>query len=1058
MFGSGIDRKAIVRLAVTLLGALMLLAFAGPGSAFAAPVLTIDSPASGDSVNESTLTFLGTSNDEADPVTLEVYEGSGVGGTLVQTDESLAPAGGTWSAQAASLAPGTYTAQAEQLDMGTFEVGSSEPVTFTVDTAGPAVSLDQVPSPIKDSTPSFSGGAGNAGGDLATVRLKIYTGTSASGSPTRAIEVGRSGASWNATLGASLGDGTYTAQAEQSDEAGNTTKSNASTFTIDTAGPAVSLVPAASTTSDPTPSLTGGAGTAGGDVPVVRLKIYAGATPSGSPLRTVEAPVTGAAWTATALEALPEGTYTAQAEQSDEAGNTSKSAASTFLLDESGPGVSLNALPAATRDSTPNFAGGAGSASGDSSTVTLEIYAGSNASGSPARTIAVTRSGGAWSTTPATALADGTYTAQAEQSDTAGNISKSAPSTFAIDTVHPEVSLTALPSATKASQPSFSGAAGSATGDLEAVKVKIYAGASASGSPVRTLEATRSGSTWTVTAGATLADGTYTAKAEQADQAGNLGESAASTFTIDTVGPKVTLAPGAFERHTSTPKFEGGAGVVGGSSPDLAGVTLNLYKGATVSGSPVRTISVTQSGGKWSATPSPPLANETYTAQAAQTDRAGNTTTSEPSTFVVVTKGPLVTVSSLSSPTSDATPSFSGSAASAPGDSEVTVRVYAGTVASPESEVRKVKASSTGSSWSAALTEALPDGTYTALAEQSDSLSNIGVSGEAKFRIDTTAPAVGVSTPADGSATSGSSEIVEGTAGSALGDSGSISLTLFAGLTAGPQAPLQTRVVVVVEGHWRADIEGLAAGSYTVQAEQGDDAGNTGSSQPVSFTILAAAGSQPRPPTSAFTWLPSSPHTGETVSLLSSSTDGSSPIAAFAWDLTGNGSFAASQPALTTTFSSPGNHVVRLRVTAADGLSSVAAETIPVSGPAVVLMQPFPVVRILSTDTASGIRLKLLSVRAIAGARIAVSCRARGCPTKLVVRLARKGKGGVVPAYAFRPFQRALRAGVMLEIRVSKAGLIGKYTRLAIKRGKLPERLDRCLSPTASRPIACPKS
>ena len=64
--------------------------------------------------------------------------------------------------------------------------------------------------------------------------------------------------------------------------------------------------------------------------------------------------------------------------------------------------------------------------------------------------------------------------------------------------------------------------------------------------------------------------------------------------------------------------------------------------------------------------------------------------------------------------------------------------------------------------------------------------------------------------------------------------------------------------------------------------------------------------------------------------MLSSSTDVASPITGFAWDLAGNGAFAAGGPVNSTSFSTPGKHLVQLRVTDANGASSVAAETIVV--------------------------------------------------------------------------------------------------------------------------------
>jgi hypothetical protein len=91
---------------------------------------------------------------------------------------------------------------------------------------------------------------------------------------------------------------------------------------------------------------------------------------------------------------------------------------------------------ALTNDGTPDLSGAAGNATGDSSIVTVRIYAGSSAIGSPVQTLTPTRSGTSWSTTAAT-LTSGTYTARATQSDASANTGTSAPHTFTVDTIAP---------------------------------------------------------------------------------------------------------------------------------------------------------------------------------------------------------------------------------------------------------------------------------------------------------------------------------------------------------------------------------------------------------------------------------------------------------------------------------------------------------------------------------------------------------------------------------------------------------------------------------------------
>jgi hypothetical protein len=123
----------------------------------------------------------------------------------------------------------------------------------------------------------------------------------------------------------------------------------------------------------------------------------------------------------------------------------------------------------------------------------------------------------------------------------------------------------------------------------------------------------------------------------------------------------------------------------------------------------------------------------------------------------------------------------------------------------------------------------------------------------------------------------------------------------------------------------------------------------------------------------------------------------------------------------------------------------------------VLLMQPFPVVRIAGTETRSGIRLRLLRVQQTpAGAAVVIRCRGRGCPTKSQRRSARASPRGVAPV-DFRTFERVLRVGITLEILVFKPGSIGKYTRFSVRHG-LPVRVDSCLDPLSLKPRACPPS
>jgi large repetitive protein len=839
---------------------------------------------------------------------------------------------------------------------------------------------------------------------------------------------------------------------------------------------------AGSSTNNQTPPFSG---TTDDVLDPVTLHVYAGTDTTGSPVQTLvdlaplEIAPAEATW-ATAPESLEPGQYTAVAEQTNAEPETGQSPAVTFTIDTAAPAVSIDPVVSPTKDPTPTLTGGAGTAPGDASTVAVKVYEGNSVSGSPVRTVGGTVSGSTWTAGPVASLADGTYTAQVSQSDVAGNTGKSAAVTFTVDTTPPVVSVTAPTAGAvlNSSKPTVSGLAGQASGDDPSVTLKLYAGSTISGSPIQTHEVTPSAASWTTGAVTALGDGTYTVRAEQSDAAGNTGTSTAVTFTIDTTSPVVSLGSVLSPTKDSTPTLTGGAGTAVG---DDATVTVTLYEGGSVGGAVAATKSVSVSGGGWSYT-APTLADGTYTAQVSQSDVAGNTGKSAAVTFTVDTTPPVV---SVTAPTAGAVlnsskPTVSGLAGQASGDDpSVTLKLYAGSTISG-SPIQTHEVTPSGGSWTTGAIAALADGTYTVQAAQSDAAGNTGKSAAVTFTIDTSLPAVTLTSPAPGSSTSTEFEALSGAAGTSERDLPQITVKLFAGSQVTSEVPLQEVTVRAVSGQWSAAFGGLSPGTYTAQAQQSNNLGRTGFSEPVTFMVKAptvvtppsepkptatttTTTPPPSPPMASFQWFPATPHVGERVTLVSTSTDSTGPITGFAWAAAGDGVFVAGSATLTTSFAAPGSHVVLLRVTGASGVSSSVAETIPVTLPEATLMQPFPVVRIAGSETASGVRVGLLTVQAPMGATVNVTCHGSGCPIRAQSMLATPGKGkskikaGVVTVVLQR-FERSLRAGVVLEIRVSKPGQIGKYTRFTVRHGKLPTRADMCLGPAGVKPIACPSS
>ena len=238
-----------------------------------------------------------------------------------------------------------------------------------------------------------------------------------------------------------------------------------------------------------------------------------------------------------------------------------------------------------------------------------------------------------------------------------------------------------------------------------------------------------------------------------------------------------------------------------------------------------------------------------------------------------------------------------------------------------------------------------------------------------------------------------------------------------------------------------------AAGTYAVTLCVG---GGTGSSTATDAVVVGN-----RPPVAAFTYSPSAPLSGDSIVLTSFSADPDGPLVSQAWDLDGDGAFDDGQGSTASvSFAAAGDYPVKLLVTDRDGAASLAVRPIEVHAPIAQFITPFPVVRVVGDVRARGTRIKEIIVRVPDGAQVRIRCHGRGCP-----RPAAKRTGGARIArtlHVRRFAHRVLRPGAVLQIRVTQAGTIGKYTRLRIRRGRPPSRIDRCLVPGGSDPCAVP--
>jgi hypothetical protein len=483
-----------------------------------------------------------------------------------------------------------------------------------------AVTSPTTGSTAATATPTISGVAA-VGAASADIAVRIYSGSVAAGSPVQTASATAADGIWSLTPD-TLADGTYTVVAEQSDSAGNVVTSPPVTFGIDATGPAVSIDTPATTAT--TPALSGSYGTAAGDQAEVAVQLYSGSTPVGGTLSATLDPAAHT-WSVTPAS-LPDGTYTAKATQSDGAGHTGTATSGGFTVDTVAPSVTLDA-PVANGNAT--FSGTAGTATGDSSTVTVDIYPGISATGTPVRTLTTAADGGKWSISTST-LATGRYTATASQRDAAGNLGVTTGATFTIASA-PALALNQIGVDDRGfggyvanSTPTFTGSAGTATGDGP---VLVTVTALATGNAVVTdAPATVSGGSWSYSGARLPKEGQYWVSVRQDNTLGasTLTSTASQTVVLD------ETTPGPTARATSgggSVTLTGTAGVIRASataSADATSVSVVIVNDDNGSTTMNGTAAVAANGTYTFSASGLPTSKRGYTATITQTDAVGH--------------------------------------------------------------------------------------------------------------------------------------------------------------------------------------------------------------------------------------------------------------------------------------------------------------------------------------------------------------------------------------------------------------------------------------------------
>jgi hypothetical protein len=403
--------------------------------------------------------------------------------TFQCTLDGAAPASCTSPQTYSSLADGSHTFHLSATD----DAGNTSTTTYawTVDTMPPTTTITSTP-PNPSNSPSAS--VSFTADETATFQCSLDGDAFVSCTSTQTYS--------------GLTDGDHTFRAKATDLAGNTGQATGFSWSIDTVpppAPTITSKPSSLTTS--TNASFGFSDTERGVLLLCQL--------DASAFTTCTSPKTYAG--------LGDGNHTFQVEAADAAGNTSAAASYTWTVDTTPPVTTLSSTPPSlSNQRTASF----GFFANEQSTFQCKRDTGAF--------VACT------SPTVYTGLADGSHTFQVKATDQAGNIAQTVSYSWAIDATAPTVTLISPANGdTRAEWPTVTGAGGTASGDTATVTVSIYSGSSATGTPLQTLAPTvGQNGTYAVTVTAPLNPGTYTAQTEQTDTAGNVGSSAANTFTV----------------------------------------------------------------------------------------------------------------------------------------------------------------------------------------------------------------------------------------------------------------------------------------------------------------------------------------------------------------------------------------------------------------------------------------------------------------------------------------------------------------------------------------------
>ena len=775
-------------------------------TAAAAPTLTVASDTGSSSTDGitsvTTPTITGTAEAGS---TVKLYDGQ----TIIST--VMANSAGVYSVTSPTLAAGSHYLKVTQTDAAGNSSGYSAGKTIVIDTTMPqapkaptlTAASDTGSSAsdgiTKDATPTLTGTA------EAKSIITLYDGTMKVGTATASATGAYS------ITASTLANGSHTLTVTATDTAGNVSAASPGlAIVIDTVIPATPAAPTINAASDTGTSVTDGITNV--TTPTVSGTAEAGATVTLLDAKAVVGSAvadSNGAYSITS-STLAEGSHALTVTATDAAGNVSKaSTARTVVIDTAPPATpavptlaaasdtGVSATDGITNDTTPTLTGTAEAKS------TITLYDGTTKVGT-----AIAGATGAYSIT-ASALANGSHSLTVTATDAAGNVSAASPAVaIVVDTTAP-----LAPTALNLSAASDTGT--SSSDGITSVNAPTFTGKAEAGSTVTLFDGTtKVGSAVADSSGAftisssSLSDGSHKMSVKATDTAGNVGSSsAAKTIVIDTSAPAVSIT-GAGGSTTSVSQTIAGTGE--------AGTTIKVFDGAAQVG-----IATVLSSGAWSTKIS--LASGSNVITATDTDKAGNTGTSNAVTYTLNTTAPKVTEILASDTGASASDKITSNAAlSGSGNANAIVHFTVDGVS-----VSGTATANASGAWTFVPT-GLADGSHTIVASETDGSGHTGTA-SLTFTVDATAPNVTDVLTSDTGSSAGD-RVTSNPSLTGSGDANAIVHFTVDG------ASISATAQANAGGAWTFLPTGLADGSHTLVASETDAAGNTGAAS-LTFTL-----------------------------------------------------------------------------------------------------------------------------------------------------------------------------------------------------------------------------